>query len=71
MIAAVSDAAAFRAVNALVLRNTSFGNFFDLCSLSLPMPKAGMAAGLMLMAANGTDRALLSLGVAVEGVLRA
>jgi aspartyl-tRNA(Asn)/glutamyl-tRNA(Gln) amidotransferase subunit A len=68
-IAKVTDAEAFRAINALMLRNTSFGNFFDLCGISLPMPKAGMPAGLMLMGAHGSDKALLSLSLAVEPLL--
>lgn len=68
-IAEVEDANAFRAVNALMLRNTAFGNFFDLCGISLPMPKAGMPAGLMLMGAHGSDKALLSAACAVEPLL--
>lgn len=68
-IAEVEDAKAFHAVNALMLRNTAFGNFFDLCGLSLPMPKAGMPAGLMLMGAHGSDKALLSVALGLEPLL--
>lgn len=65
-IAEVSEPEAFRHANALMLRNTAFGNVFDLCGLSLPMPKAGMPAGFMLLGAHGTDADLLSVGLAVE-----
>jgi aspartyl-tRNA(Asn)/glutamyl-tRNA(Gln) amidotransferase subunit A len=68
-IAEVEDANAFRATNALMLRNTAFGNFFDLCGISLPMPKAGMPAGLMLMGAHGSDKALLAVALAIEPLL--
>ncbi|GAB0119506.1 amidase [Acidisoma sp. 7E03] len=69
-IAEVSEPAVFHRVNALMLRNTAFGNFFDLCGLSLPMAKDGMPAGLMLLGAHGSDAALLSLGLAVEALLQ-
>ena len=46
----------YAARNTLVLRNTSVGNFFDLCGISLPL-KAKLPVGLMLMARNGHDRA--------------
>ena len=70
-IAEVMDDEAFRVTNTLILRNTSFGNFFDLCAISLPMPKPGLPAGLMLMGRNGADRTLLSLSLAVERLLAA
>ncbi|MFN4312175.1 MAG: amidase [Ferrovibrio sp.] len=64
---------AFTAANMLLLRNTSVGNFFDLCAISLPLP-AGLRAGtlpigLMLMARNGQDHRLLRIAAAVEGLL--
>ena len=68
-IAAVAEDAAYQRTNMLMLRNTSFGNFFDLCGISLPMPKDGMPAGLMLLGRQGDDAALLSLALAVERVL--
>jgi aspartyl-tRNA(Asn)/glutamyl-tRNA(Gln) amidotransferase subunit A len=53
--------------NMLVLRNTSMGNFFDLCGISLPLKAAGgLSAGLMLVARNGADRHLLNMAAAVE-----
>ena len=36
------------------LRNTVIANFFDLCAISLPMPReGGLPTGLMLVARNG------------------
>jgi aspartyl-tRNA(Asn)/glutamyl-tRNA(Gln) amidotransferase subunit A len=58
----------YAARNTLVLRNTSVGNFFDLCGISLPL-KAKLPVGLMLMARNGHDRMLLRIAAAVEKAL--
>jgi aspartyl-tRNA(Asn)/glutamyl-tRNA(Gln) amidotransferase subunit A len=55
--------------NAMVLRNTSLGNFFDLTSISLPLPGSGLPVGLMLMARNGHDRRLLRIAAAIERLL--
>jgi aspartyl-tRNA(Asn)/glutamyl-tRNA(Gln) amidotransferase subunit A len=64
-MAEVTDAKDYAVRNALVLRNTSVGNFFDLCGISLPL-KAKLPVGLMLMARNGHDRMLLRIAAAVE-----
>lgn len=40
-------------------------NFFDLCAISLPLP-APLPVGLMLIARNGHDRALLRIAAAAE-----
>jgi aspartyl-tRNA(Asn)/glutamyl-tRNA(Gln) amidotransferase subunit A len=62
----------FMARNMLLLRNTTIGNFFDLCAISLPLPRAGgLPAGLMLLARNGHDRRLLRISAAVERLLAA
>jgi aspartyl-tRNA(Asn)/glutamyl-tRNA(Gln) amidotransferase subunit A len=58
----------YAARNFLVLRNTSIGNFFDLCGISLPL-KAALPVGLMLLARNGADHALLRIAAAVERLL--
>jgi aspartyl-tRNA(Asn)/glutamyl-tRNA(Gln) amidotransferase subunit A len=59
------DIAAAR--NVLVLRNASIANFFDLCAVSLPLPRGdGLPVGLMLVARNGQDRRLLRIAAAVE-----
>ncbi len=52
-----------------MLRNTAFGNFFDLTGLSLPMPDLARPAGLMLLARHGQDRRLLALGAGIEAAL--
>jgi aspartyl-tRNA(Asn)/glutamyl-tRNA(Gln) amidotransferase subunit A len=64
-LAEVADAKDYAVRNTLVLRNTSVGNFFDLCGISLPL-KAKLPAGLMLMARNGHDHMLLRIAAAVE-----
>ncbi|MCB8879438.1 amidase [Acidisoma cellulosilytica] len=62
----VADSARFQATNALILRNPSFGNFFDLCGISLPMRTEGLPVGLMLLGQNGRDVPLLSAALAIE-----
>ncbi len=64
-LAEVADPKDYAVRNTLVLRNTSIGNFFDLCGVSLPL-KARLPVGLMLMARNGHDRMLLRIAAAVE-----
>jgi aspartyl-tRNA(Asn)/glutamyl-tRNA(Gln) amidotransferase subunit A len=66
-LAEVATVAAFQAKNAIILRNAAFVNFFDLCAVSLPMPReGGLPAGLMLIAKNGDDRRLLRMAAGVE-----
>ncbi|CAN5906759.1 amidase [soil metagenome] len=61
---------AFTPVNRLLLRNTSMVNFFDLCAISLPLPRAGgLPTGLMLVARRGQDRRLFAIAAAVERLL--
>jgi aspartyl-tRNA(Asn)/glutamyl-tRNA(Gln) amidotransferase subunit A len=63
----LSDPKAFMARNATLLRNTTIGNFFDLCAVSLPLPReGGLPVGLMLFARNGQDRKLLRIAAAIE-----
>lgn len=63
----IAEAKAFMQRNAMLLRNTTIGNFFDLCGVSLPLPRDGhMPVGLMLLARNGHDRQLLRIAAAVE-----
>jgi aspartyl-tRNA(Asn)/glutamyl-tRNA(Gln) amidotransferase subunit A len=58
--------------NALLLRNTNPVNFFDLCAISLPLPRQdGLSTGLMLVGGNGTDRRLFNIAAAVENALKA
>ncbi len=60
----------FLRTNALLLRNPSVFNFFDLPALSLPLPRTGkLAIGLMVVGRRGRDRDLLALGAAIEAQL--
>jgi aspartyl-tRNA(Asn)/glutamyl-tRNA(Gln) amidotransferase subunit A len=55
----------------MLLRNTTLANFFDLCAISLPLPRAGgLPTGIMLIARNGHDRRLFRVAAAVEQLLR-
>jgi aspartyl-tRNA(Asn)/glutamyl-tRNA(Gln) amidotransferase subunit A len=66
----VSEPKAFMARNALLLRNTTIANFFDLTAISLPLPReGGLPAGLMLLARNGHDHRLFRIAAAVERLL--
>ncbi len=57
--------------NAMCLRNTAIWNFFDCCSISLPLPKQdGQNVGLMLAARNGHDHRLFRIAAAMEKVIR-
>ena len=63
----IAEPKAFMQRNAMLLRNTTIGNFFDLCGVSLPLPRDGhLPVGLMLLARNGHDRQLLRIAAAVE-----
>jgi aspartyl-tRNA(Asn)/glutamyl-tRNA(Gln) amidotransferase subunit A len=56
--------------NAMCLRNSAIWNFFDCCSISLPLPKEdGQNIGLMLVARNGHDHRLFRIAAAVEKLL--
>jgi aspartyl-tRNA(Asn)/glutamyl-tRNA(Gln) amidotransferase subunit A len=60
----------FTTMNALMLRNPGFANFFDLCAISIPTPVEPLPAGVMLVGRHGTDQDLLSIARAVEMGLR-
>jgi aspartyl-tRNA(Asn)/glutamyl-tRNA(Gln) amidotransferase subunit A len=63
----VTPADNFARKNAMVLRNTVIVNFFDLCAISLPLPRqSDLPAGLMLVARNGHDLRLFRIAAAVE-----
>jgi aspartyl-tRNA(Asn)/glutamyl-tRNA(Gln) amidotransferase subunit A len=67
LIADINTPEAFVANNAQVVRNTGIVNFFDLCAISLPLPRNGsLPVGLMLVARNGQDRRLFRIAAAVE-----
>jgi aspartyl-tRNA(Asn)/glutamyl-tRNA(Gln) amidotransferase subunit A len=65
------DDETYTRVNLRMLRNTVVVNLFDGCALSIPCHVPGTApVGLMIAGAQGTDRKILSIGLAVEGVIR-
>jgi aspartyl-tRNA(Asn)/glutamyl-tRNA(Gln) amidotransferase subunit A len=68
-IAEVADQKRFFACHHALIRSTAIGNFFDLCGISLPL-SAALPVGLMLVARNGQDRALLRIAAAVAELLR-
>ena len=66
----VASDEAYAQANMLILRNPTFINFLDGCSLSVPCHVPGEApVGLMISAAGGADRRVLSIGMAVEALL--
>ena len=67
----LQDDSAFFAANALILRNTSIFNFYDLPAISLPLPRraASLPVGLMLVGARMQDSALLAMAAAAEQAL--
>ena len=70
-IAEVAESEEFGRKNAMLLRNTNPVNFFDLCAISLPLPRQnGLSTGLMLVGRNGRDRRLFDIAAAVEKALK-
>ena len=58
--------------NMLLLRNTAIVNFFDLCAISLPLPRdGGLPVGLTLVARNGHDRRLFRIAAGIERLFAA
>jgi aspartyl-tRNA(Asn)/glutamyl-tRNA(Gln) amidotransferase subunit A len=50
-------------------RYTRIANYFDLAAISLPLPGQRLPAGLQIMAARGSDRALIAAACALASVL--
>ncbi|HEY6025114.1 MAG TPA: amidase [Pseudolabrys sp.] len=68
----VSTPDVFARKNAMLLRNTVIVNFFDLCAISIPMPRdGGLPTGLMLVARNGRDHRLFRIAASVERLFSA
>lgn len=66
----ISDARVFNEKNRLLLRNTAIANFFDLCSISLPMESVdGLPTGFMLFARRVHDRHLFNIAASIEQLL--
>jgi aspartyl-tRNA(Asn)/glutamyl-tRNA(Gln) amidotransferase subunit A len=71
-ISEIATVEAFLAKQAVVVRNTSWVNFFNLCAISLPLPReGGLPVGLMLVARNGHDHRLFRIATAVERLFAA
>jgi aspartyl-tRNA(Asn)/glutamyl-tRNA(Gln) amidotransferase subunit A len=69
-IADIASPETFGRNNMMLLRNTSMVNFFDLCAISLPLPRPGaLSVGLMLVGRNGDDARLFRIAAAVEQAL--
>ena len=70
-IADLADDKAFTKANLLALRNCTLINMIDGCAISLPCHRDGeVPVGLMLAASGGSDRRILELAAAMEGVIR-
>ena len=70
--AELEDDDAFGRINLAMLRNPTFANFLDGCSVSIPCHRAGDApVGLMLMQRGGQDERVLSIARAMEAALTA
>ena len=60
----------YAALNPLILRNTTLGNFLDRCALSIPIHAPGEApVGLMVMGRTGADDHLARVGLGIEPVV--
>ncbi len=70
-IAEMENTSTFNTKNMLLLRNTLTWNFFDNCSISIPIPGSGLPVGLMLVARNGHDRRLFEMAAGIERLLAA
>jgi aspartyl-tRNA(Asn)/glutamyl-tRNA(Gln) amidotransferase subunit A len=65
------DDETYTRLNLRVIRNTAVVNLFDGCALSVPCHVPGTApVGLMIAGTQNTDRKILAIGLAVEGVVR-
>lgn len=61
-----ADDKLYNRTDRLILRNTMFGNQFDLTAISLPIPGCERPVGFMLVARHGHDRRLLEIAAEVE-----
>jgi len=70
-IADLADDKAYAKANVKSLRNCTLINMIDGCAISLPVHRQGeVPVGLMLAAVGGSDRRILELAAAIEGVIR-
>ncbi len=67
----VRDDESYFRFNGRMLRNAAIVNLFDGCALSIPCHEADSApVGLMIAGTQHTDRRILSIGLAVEELVR-
>jgi aspartyl-tRNA(Asn)/glutamyl-tRNA(Gln) amidotransferase subunit A len=68
-----ADEERFMAVNALVLRNTVIGNFFNLPGFAFPsgVDAAGLPTSILISAASGEDEFLVYYALGIDRALRA
>jgi aspartyl-tRNA(Asn)/glutamyl-tRNA(Gln) amidotransferase subunit A len=65
------DDESYARLNLRMVRNAGVVNAFDGCALSIPCHVPGTApVGMMIAGTQGTDRKILAIGLAVEGVIR-
>lgn len=64
----IQDDATYDRINLLALRNTSFANLIDGCSVSLPI-SSHPGSGLMITAATGRDAMLVTMAEVLQGTL--
>jgi len=71
LLSELGDMASSRALNSLILRNTSIANFLDRPAISIPCQSPGEApVGFMLMGETGADRRLLAVAESAEAAVR-
>src|SRR5258708_3578453 len=67
---ATKDDESYFRLNNRMLRNPSIVNLFDGCALSIPCHEPGTApVGMMVAGTQNTDRKILAIGLAMEGVV--
>lgn len=67
LISDVQTEESFMKINALLQRNSSVFNFYDLPALSLPLATSGrLPVGMMIVGRRGRDRDLLAVSAAIE-----
>jgi aspartyl-tRNA(Asn)/glutamyl-tRNA(Gln) amidotransferase subunit A len=71
LMSEVADADSHLRINRRIVRNTGWVNYLGLCAVTMPVgrDRAGMLVGLRLTAPARADETLLTIALAVEGVL--
>jgi aspartyl-tRNA(Asn)/glutamyl-tRNA(Gln) amidotransferase subunit A len=71
LMSEVADADSHLRVNRRIVRNTGWVNYLGLCAITMPVgrDRAGMPVGLQLTAPARAEEKLLTIALAVEGLL--